>query len=441
MDTKQLKDEVAAGRIDSDRLIDIIVAQQKILQALQDKVSELERKLRGDDKFEEPFSVREEEKRQAAKTGNTKQKKTKPIRKGRLTSKYKLEKAVRTEKVYPPNVDQTACVLSHTRPVWRLENGQAVIVAYEVYRSGNSYGRIPGTLGRSEFGIEFVLAIAYQVYVLGLSFDKVCALQNFFQGLPLTKSQVDALLTQLSRRWLREFDTLCTLLANSLVVNTDETSWSINSVWAFFAENARVVFFGVRKDAATLAKILDPTKFAGLVISDHAAVYSKFTNTQKCWAHLLRKAIKLTLREPSHVGYRQFVDRLLGIYREACRIQGDKRLCDEGRARKVAELDDQVLQLCAADWFAELPKTEGAAEEYRLLINELMKLHLSRELFAFVTTRAINPRTDAPIIAGGTNNEAERGLRPSLKLARRAARIRQHKARDAEQSFVVCWSR
>ncbi|MGA2930360.1 MAG: hypothetical protein ABSG43_31120, partial [Solirubrobacteraceae bacterium] len=30
--------------------------------------------------------------------------------------------------------------------------------------------------------------------------------------------------------WEHEFDTLCTLLANSLVVHTDETSWSINSV-------------------------------------------------------------------------------------------------------------------------------------------------------------------------------------------------------------------
>ena len=261
-------------------------------------------------------------------------------------------------------------MLSHPRPVWRLEEGRAVIIAYEVYRSGNSYGHVPATLGRSEFGLEFVIAIAYQVNVLGLSFDKVCALQNFFQGLPLKKSQVDAILTQLSRRWLREFDTLCTLLANSLVVNTDETSWSINSVWAFFAENARVVFFGVHKDAATLEKILDPANFAGLVISDHAAVYSKFTNTQKCWAHLLRKGIKLTLREPSHVGYRQFLERLLQIYRQACRVQIDGRLGDEGRALKVAELDDQVLQLCAADWFAEAPKTEGAAEEYRLLINE-----------------------------------------------------------------------
>src|SRR5205807_6851446 len=90
-------------------------------------------------------------------------------------------------------------------------------------------------------------------------------------------------------------DLLCTLLANSMVVHADETSWSINSVWAILSEKARVLLFGVHKDAETLEKILDPATFAGIVISDDAAVYANFTQAQKCWAHLLRKAIKLTL--------------------------------------------------------------------------------------------------------------------------------------------------
>ena len=46
-------------------------------------------------------------------------------------------------------------------------------------------------------------------------------------------------------------------------------------------------------------QILDPATFAGIVISDDAAVYANFTQSQKCWAHFLRKAIKLTLMEPS----------------------------------------------------------------------------------------------------------------------------------------------
>ena len=139
--------------------------------------------------------------------------------------------------------------------MWRLEEGRAVLIAYQIYRGpNNQYGKIPGVLGRSEFGMEIVVEIAYFVYVIGLSFDKVCLTLQFLQNLPLGKTQADALLRQLSRHWQHEFDVLCTLLANSLVVHTDETSWSINSVWAFLSEKARVVFFGVHKDADTLAR-------------------------------------------------------------------------------------------------------------------------------------------------------------------------------------------
>ena len=276
-------------------------------------------------------------------------------------------------------------------------------------------------LGRSEFGIEIVIAIAYQVFVVGLSFDKVCLLMNFFQNLNLRKSQADALLNQLARHWEGEFDHLCTLLANSAIVHADETSWSINSVWAFLSEKVRLLFFGVHKDAATLEQILDPAAFGGIVISDDAAVYSNFTHTQKCWAHLLRKAIKLTLLEPDNAEYRQFTDRLLEIYREACRVQRDRRFGAAGRAAKVALLDDEILELCGPMWSEELPPLEGPDNDYRLLVNELMRLMPGRELFTFVTATAAEMPNGELLPVAGTNNEAERTIRSAAE-ARKTGR-------------------
>ena len=343
MDVEQLRKDVHAGRITPDRLIDLIVT-------LQRRNEELERQLKGGSppKISEPFSVEAEERRQEAR--GRKRRRRKQRSGGRISTAEKIAQAVRTEKVFPAGVRKADCRLSHTRVAWRLEDGQAVLVAYDIYRGPkNQYGKIPGVFGRSEFGAEIVLAIAYQVYVVGLSFDKVCLLMNFFQHLTLRKSQADALLNQLARQWEEEFELLCLLLANSLVVHTDETGWSINSVWAFLSEKVRVLFFGVHKDAETLRQILDPAIFAGLVISDDAAVYANFTQSQKCWAHFLRKAIKLTLMEPANAEYRQFTDRLLEIYREACRVQHDRRLSGEGRKGKVAVLEDEVLELCALD--------------------------------------------------------------------------------------------
>jgi transposase len=251
---EQLKQDVREGRIGADRLIDVIVAQQRQLEsALQElkaarqRIEELEKKVGGSGtaKVDEPFSMRAEEKRQQARRKNKKLKLSKKGRRGRLTTADKLKLAERTEKVFPDGVPEQDCHLSHTRPVWRLEKGRAVLVAYDIYRGpNNQYGKIPGVLGRSEFSMEVMVEIAYFVYVVGLSFDKVCLTLHFLQNLPLGKTQADSLLKQLSRHWEHEFDTLCTLLANSLVVHTDETSWSINSVGLFVRESTIGAFWG-----------------------------------------------------------------------------------------------------------------------------------------------------------------------------------------------------
>lgn len=438
----QLKEDVRQGRVDVDRLIDVIVSLQRQLEAARQRIEELEKKPGGPGaptpaKVDQPFSMRAEEKRQRDRNKN-KLKLSRRGRRGRLTSADKLKLAERTVPCYPEGVPVKDCWLSHARPVWRLEGGRAVLIAYQIYRGpGNRYGQIAGVLGRGEFGMEIILEIAYFVYVIGLSFDKVCLMLQFMQGLSLGKTQVDALLQRLSRHWQHEFDVLCTLLANSLVVNTDETSWSINSVWAFLSEKARLVFFGVHKDAETLKQILDPETFAGLVISDDYAVYAHFSQSQKCWAHLLRKAIKLTLQEPNNQEYRTFADGLLAIYRKACGVQRDGRLSDAGRKRKVAALDDEILELCAAVWALELPPLETSPEnDYRLLVNEVMRLMLDHQLFSFVTTpAAVQPNGQSETVSG-TNNESERTLRTEAQ-ARDTGRTNKTTTGARRQTIIV----
>jgi hypothetical protein len=434
MDAKELEQDVRDGKLEVGHLIQLIVMLQRNLDAankqieqLKKRIEELEKQLGGppDQKVDEPFSVKAEEKRQAARAGK-KAKKRKPIRRGRLSTEEKIKRAERAERVYPEGLAPKSCVYSHTRVVWRLENGRAVLVAYEVYRGGrNQYGQIPGTLGKCEFGIEFVIQIAFLVYNLGLSFDKVCLLMNFFQNLKLTKSQADSLMNRLARRWEREIDTLCTLLANSAVVHADETSWSIRSVWAFLSEKARLLFYGVHKDGDTLQHILDSDSFEGVVVSDNAAVYANFNQTQKCWAHLLRKAIKLTLQDPQSKIYRDFADGLLEIYRKSRRLERDGRFSEAGRSRKVGELVDAMIALCAPHLSDDSPTPEGPEDDFRRLVNEIVRLLARAELFTFVTEPAVEP----------TNNEAERTLRNPAQ-ARKTGRTSKTIRGARRQSIV-----
>jgi transposase len=443
---EQLKQDVREGRIGLERLIDVVGTLQRQLEAARRRIEELERNAANPSppaagssgKVEQPFSMRAEEKRQRQRRQGDPHQLSRPGRCGRLSTADKLKRAERTEPCFPEDVPHEECRWSHTRPVWRLENGRATLVAYEIYRGPrNQYGKIPGVLGRGTFGLEVVVQIAYLVYLVGLSFDKVCLLLQFLQNLPLKKSQADALLKRLARHWQDEFDVLCTLLANALVVHADETSGSIHSVWAFLSEKARVVFFGVPKDAQTLEQILDPKAFAGLVISDDAAVYANFSQSQKCWAHLLRKAIKLTLQEPNCPEYRQFADRLLAIYRRACRVQRDGRLGDAGRSAKVAALDDELLELCAPLWALDLPPLEeGPENDYRLLVNEVMRLMLDQQLFTFVTAKAVVQPNGASQPVAGTNNEAERTLRNPAQ-ARATGRTNKSTVGARRQTILV----
>ncbi|MGZ0170297.1 MAG: IS66 family transposase [Planctomycetales bacterium] len=143
------------------------------------------------------------------------------------------------------------------------------------------------------------------------------------------------MLNQLTRQWEPEFVTLCTLLANSAVVHADETGWSIHSVWAFLWEQVRMILFGVHKAGETLATLLPKDRFDGVLVREDASVYRGFTLAQECWAHLLCKTIRLTLLQPGNEEYRTFLTGLLALYRNASRLQQDRRLKSSTRKKKA----------------------------------------------------------------------------------------------------------
>ena len=414
-----------------DELLKLVRMQAATIKRLEKQVEELFAKLKEKnptERLDESYSQKAEEKRkkalQDAKTRRRNKTKHKR-RKGRITTAEKIKKAQRVEVVYPDDISPSDCTLSHTRVVWRLEDGKAVLVAYEIYRCRNQFGRVEGVLGRSEFGVEIVLALSYQVHCLGLSIDKACKLLSFFQQLDLKKSQADRLLNQLARAWESEFESLCTILANSAVVYCDETSWSINSVWAFLNEHVTVAFYGVHKDGQTLAAIIDKEVFSGTLVSDNAAVYQGFDEAQKCWAHLIRKAIKLTLTSPDDPRFRQLADGLLEIYREAKRISNDGRMLAATKQSKVADLDDRVLELCGDRWSDEDRDCEGDEDSYRKLCNELMRLMLGEELFVFVYREGVD----------GNNNASERELRDDA-TARRTGRTSKTPSGAKRRSII-----
>jgi hypothetical protein len=244
-------------------------ALQVEVRALRDENQRLRAELaaagRPTPRLEESCSLQAEERRAQQRQGRRRQTQHSE-RRGRTPTQDKLDQADRAELVWPEGCAIEHCTALRERAVWRIEQGRAVRVAYDLYRGPQGQRpRLDGVLPRSEFGIEIHVTIAYLTFLVGLSLDKVCALLKFFWNLELSKSQAESLLEQLSQQWAGEFDVLCRLLAASAVVHADETSWSLNSVWALLSERARVLVFGCRKDAATLETLLPKALFAGVL--------------------------------------------------------------------------------------------------------------------------------------------------------------------------------
>jgi len=77
----------------------------------------------------------------------------------------------------------------------------------------------------------------------------------------------------------------------------------------------------------------------------------------------------------------------------------------------VEALEDEIFALCDPLWLGNWPPREGLSDDFRLLINEVMRLMLAQQLFRFVTAKPVEQPNGQTQAVAGTNNEAERTLR------------------------------
>jgi transposase len=439
IDLRQLRRDTLDGQVSVEQLLDLIDKQRQTIQGLQREKQRLQERLAqyepevgsaGSDvkspveTLSPSYSLEAEAKRR----GKRRRKKSP----GRRPTELKFADAQRTDDIYPDGVRHGDCHLVRERAVWRLEDGRAVRVGYRIFAGpGGKEPRIPGVTPRCEYGIEILVVLAFLVYVIGISLDKACAVLSFFCQLPLVKSQADALLRQLAQHWEGEFDILCALIAHAAVVYMDETGWKVGnsgcSLWAFASQWQRLFLFGCRKDDDTLDQILPPDVFDGIGVSDDAAIYrGRFAQAQKCWAHLLRKAIRLALLYPRKRIYQRFLDQMLELYHDAKRAADDGRLGTEGRTSRACDLENRLFDLCRPYHHGTTSGMKPHERDFANLIDELLRLLLDGELFTFVLVPGVEP----------TNNLSERLLRGSAQ-DRKAGRTNKTATGAHRRSVIV----
>lgn len=104
-------------------------------EELSRRVAELERLIRkwtGEsptERLDQAYSLKAEERRQEVRAGAKRRRRQRSLRRGRVSTQDKLDRAERTEVVLPEGFEIAACRLASRRPVWRIEDGRAVLVA------------------------------------------------------------------------------------------------------------------------------------------------------------------------------------------------------------------------------------------------------------------------------------------------------------------------
>ena len=279
-----------------------------------------------------------------------------------------------------------------------------------------------------EYGLEVILIVAFLHYWIGISLDHTCDVVQFFTGLALSKSQANSLLNQLRDDWSDTYDTIAELLAHQMVIYIDETGWKVGKgncyTWAFSTAMHVLFRCGVGRGKAEAQAIVGE-QFTGIgVTDDYGAYQSLFSVHQLCWAHLLRKAIKLMLQHPEEATYKTFLDELYCIYQQAVRWQQDQRL-STGRAAKVEQLKARICNLCCrAGTLLEKETMPGHEQTFIRLQNELV--NGLESLFVFVA----HPQVEA------TNNRSERNVRKEA-IVRKSGRTSKSQAGANRRGIIM----
>ena len=349
---------------------------------------------------------------------------------GRKPKDVKRDLVTETFDLYWYGANRKKCVLRREQFVWRLIDGKAEYVHYRIFDEPDSTDLPPvdGVRnGKCEYGLEILITLAYLVYWTGMSIDKACGILVFFTGLELSKSQADSLLSQLAADWQIEYDAIAELVAAAAILYIDETGWKIGKrscyTWIFSTLSTVLFKCGVGRGKVVLSEVLGE-QFDGIGVTDNYSAYqSQFTEHQLCWAHFLRKAIALSLRNPDNRQYKRFVKSLFAIYYDAVRFSRDGRL-STGRQAKVDKLQSRIRMICRR--YGEALDDAAPADDAKFVLLQNELVDHTEKLFVFV----LHPEVEA------TNNRSERQAR-SEAMARKATRTSKTEAGAKRRGVIM----
>jgi hypothetical protein len=249
-------------------------------------------------------------------------------------------------------------------------------------------------LGLNTLAMAAVLRVCYRLPV-----RQVARLFEQLPGLKVSPAAVSKQIGRLSK-WLEgEYDRLKLVLRAAGVVHADETGWRINGqngyLWTLTNDTHTLYHVNRSRSGKVIADLLGEG-FGGTLVSDFYAVYDQFDcPQQKCLTHLLRE-LRDTVGKNPKLADHEFFRRCKSLTQEMLRLkQRQTTLSKSAYARQVTSVETRLRNLGRKEWNqADADRLAGRLRKYRDKL----------------TTFLHQPQVD------GTNNAAERALRPAVVM-------------------------
>jgi transposase/regulator of replication initiation timing len=254
-------------------------------------------------------------------------------------------------------------------------------------------------LGHAQLGLETLATAALMRVCYRLPLRQISQLFADLPGLSISPGAISKQIQRVGR-WLEGYyDQLQLALRAAGVVHADETGWRTDGkngyLWTLTNAEHTLYHVDPSRSGKVIAQLLGEA-FGGTLVSDFYAVYDQFEGPQqKCLTHLLRELREAVAKRPE-LAKHPFFRTCKSLIQSMLRLKRQRRKLSAARYQaQVKGLETRLAGLGRKTW--------GEKDADRLAAR-------LRKYEKRLTTFLHDPKVD------GTNNAAERALRPAVVM-------------------------
>ena len=266
-----------------------------------------------------------------------------------------------------------------------------------------------GQLGINALATAMTLRITHR-----LPFRQVTAVFADLPGLSISPGAISHQVQRIADWFDGDYHKLLVELRCAEHAYADETGWRTDGrngyLWAVTDPTHTLYHVDKSRGGKVIQKLLGRA-FGGTLVSDFYSAYSTMDcKKQKCLTHLLRELAESAEKSPAFAAG-AFFKQSKGLIKQMLRLKGQwETLGDARYFARVNRLEKRLEALAGADY----------AEANAKRIAKRMRKH-QKELTAFLRDKALD----------GTNNAAERAIRPAVVARKISGGSRSKKGAQA----------